>query len=50
MGAGIPSGGAEPVPLASIVADGAPDACERSEGVGETGRVDGGFTAIESVE
>lgn len=52
MGAGIPSGGADPVALESIVEDGvgAAEACERSEAVGETGRVDGGFTAIESVE
>jgi hypothetical protein len=50
MGAGMPSGGIDPVAEASRVADKAPDARDRSDAVGDTGRVEGGLTAVESPE
>ena len=49
-GAGMPSGGAEPAPETSRVEEYVVETRDRSEAVGETGRVEGGFTAVESAE
>lgn len=50
MGAGIPSGGADALPEVSYVDVVTAEAFERSDAVGDTGRVVGGLTAVESVE